>query len=387
MAILLLSEIFPPKHGGSGRWFFELYKRLTPGTVAIVTNQNGPGDAEVDAHYPQKLVRLPMASTSWGVLSVTGLRFYLRTLVKIWKHKPNNLSQIHCGRSLPEGLLGLVLAKLWRKPLVCYVHGEDIEVARTSRELAVIVKAVLKGANTLICNSRNTQRLLTEHWQIPEHKIAIIHPGVDAERFTPAKPDPAFRERLGWSNRYVCLTVGRLQRRKGHDRMIEALPALLKVEPDLHYAIIGQGDQYPALQQRVANLGLMNRVQFLDELPDEDLVGCYQQCNLFILPNRADGNDIEGFGMVLVEAQATGKPVIAGDSGGTAETMRPGETGLIADCTKPACIGEAIRQLRQGQKRGQFSPEACRAHVMSHLTWDAHKQQALKHFEQYGYRL
>lgn len=385
MSILLLSEIFPPRHGGSGRWFYELYRRLQPGTVTIVTQDNARADDQrIDSEFPQPVHRIAMASVSWGLLSVAGLLFYVRTLLRVFRLRPEGLSQIHCGRTIPEGFIGLLLAKLLRKPLVCYVHGEDIEVARTSRELTWIVQRVLAGANRLICNSQNTRSLLVEHWQVPEEKIEVIHPGVDEECFKPALPDAEFRAAQGWTDRFVCLTVGRLQRRKGHDRMIEAIPHLLADIPNLLYVIIGQGDNYNNLVAKVDELGLENQVQFLTEIDDSNLISCYQQCDLFILPNRSDGNDIEGFGMVLVEAQSSGRPVIAGDSGGTSETMEIGVTGIIADCTDPKRIAEAVLSIKKGLEEGRFQPETCRQHVMEKLTWANHKDQALRVFGQLG---
>lgn len=385
MSILLLSEIFPPRHGGSGRWFYELYRRLEPGTVTIVTLDNAdPADQRVDAEFPQRIYRTAMASPSWGLLSVTGLLFYVRTLIRVLRLKPADLSQIHCGRTIPEGFIGLLLARLLHKPLLCYVHGEDIEVARTSRELTWIVNRVLRGADRLICNSQNTKSLLMEHWHVPTKKIEVINPGVDEKTFCPADIDPAFRKRVGWEDRFVCLTVGRLQRRKGHDKMIEAISEIKKEMPEILYAIVGQGDNYPNLVAAVKKIGLEQHVQFLDEIEDEDLIRCYQQCDLFILPNRSDGNDIEGFGMVLVEAQAAGKPVIAGDSGGTAETMEVSKTGKVVDCTSPERIASAVISLKKELEQGAFQPDACRQHVLQNLTWAKHTERAKAVFQQLG---
>lgn len=382
MSILLLSEIFPPKHGGSGRWFFELYQRLAPGSVTILTHDNqDPEQQQVDQAYPQTIIRKPMTSISWGIKSLTGLRFYSRMLYQAFRKRPKHLSQIHCGRTIHEGFIGLMLSKLLRKPLICYVHGEDVEVARSSRELAFIVRQVLKGSTKLICNSNNTKNLLIEHWQIPVDKIAVLHPGVDEVRFTPVPHDNAFRQQQGWQQRIVCLTVGRLQKRKGHDRMIMALPQIVTQYPQFLYVIVGNGEELPTLKQLVQQYQVEPYVQFKAEITDAELIQCYQQCDFFILPNRTEGNDIEGFGMVLVEAQACGKPVIAGDSGGTRETMLVGTTGLIADCTLPEHIADAVSELLETQGVERFSAAQCRQHVLSNYTWQQHAARATLLFE------
>ncbi|MBB5320699.1 glycosyltransferase family 4 protein [Marinobacter oulmenensis] len=385
MSILLISEIFPPRHGGSGRWFHELYRRLPEQSVTIITGINDTGrDNELDAGFPQVIRRINLSSRHWGLLNLAGLLFYLRTLWRVFRLRPKDLAQIHCGRAIPEGFIGLILARLLGKPLVCYVHGEDIEVARTSRELTWIVRRVLGGAERLVCNSLNTQSLLTDYWQVPRERIRVLNPGVDEQTFIPVAADTGFRQRSGWQGRFVCLTVGRLQRRKGHDRMIEAIPELIREVPDFLYAIVGQGDTYPELQATVERLSLQEHVQFLQDIDDSDLVKCYQQCDLFILPNRTDGNDIEGFGMVLVEAQACGKPVIAGDSGGTSETMVQGQTGLIADCTDPLTIARAVSTMQRDMERGAFQPDACRLHVLDNFTWSSHTRKAQELFRELG---
>ncbi|MBZ2167682.1 glycosyltransferase family 4 protein [Marinobacter sp. F4216] len=385
MSILLLSEIFPPTHGGSGRWFFELYRRLEPSTVRIITHEHSiPEQQEIDRDFPQDIQRIPMKSESWGIKDLKGLGFYLRSTLKIRKLRPEGLSQIHCGRAIPEGFIGLILARMLNKPLVCYVHGEDIETARTSRELIWIVKKVLSGATQLICNSQNTGALLEVHWHVPREKIKVLNPGVDPDRFCPAPEDPEFRAEYGWDSRFVCLTVGRLQRRKGHDMMIQAIPKAVENIPDLLYVIVGTGEQYDHLKRLVIDLKLQHHVQFLQQLDDVDLIRCYQQCDLFILPNRTDGRDIEGFGMVLVEAQASGKPVIAGNSGGTAETMHINKTGLIADCSSPEPIANAIYKLKNSIGKGLFDHKDCRQHVLDHFTWDQHASKAGALFEELG---
>src|SRR5207249_6848221 len=140
-------------------------------------------------------------------------------------------------------------------------------------------------------------------------------------------------------------TVGRLQRRKGHDMMIRALPAVRKSVPGVLYAIVGDGAEREYLEKLVDEHGVRESVQFVREVDDVRLVCCYQQCDLFALPNRREGSDIEGFGMVLLEAQACGRPVVAGDSGGTAETMRVPETGRIVNCDNPQPLAEVLTEL------------------------------------------
>src|SRR6185436_3012049 len=150
----------------------------------------------------------------------------------------------------------------------------------------------------------------------------VLHPGTDVAKFTPAPPDAAVRARLGWQGRRVVLTVGALQKRKGQDMMIRALPAIRRRCPDVLYAIAGEGWEIDALRQLARDLQVEDAVAFHGVPDDVSLVQYYQQCDLFALPNRQVNWDFEGFGIVLLEAQACGRAVIAGASGGTAEAIQ-----------------------------------------------------------------
>ncbi len=379
---LLISEIFPPRHGGSGRWFIELYSRL-PREDYLIAAGEVEGSAATDEGLRNKLQvsRIPLSSSSWGLRSLTGLRFYwsayrhLKTLVKAHK-----IRTVHCGRCLPEGVMGLMLNLRFRLPYLCYVHGEDVQTASASRELSWLIRRVFGRASRLIANSHNTANTLCEQWGVDRQKIEILHPGMDANRFVPAAPDPAFRQSMGWTDRTVILTVGRLQRRKGHDMLIGALPKLLERHPKLLYAIVGDGDQRERLESLVADAELGDHVAFLGELSDEDMIRCYQQCTLFALPNRTDGYDIEGFGMVLAEAQSCAKAVLAGDSGGTRETMIVGESGLIVDCTRADPLADALDGLLSDPGRLQSMGKQGREHVSKHLDWAPHAERAQQIF-------
>jgi phosphatidylinositol alpha-1,6-mannosyltransferase len=159
--------------------------------------------------------------------------------------------------------------------------------------------------------------------------------------------------------------------------MMIRVTALLKHQfPEIMYAVIGRGECLESLQALASELGLNDHVQFLTDVSDAQMIQCYQQSDIFILPNRTIGNDIEGFGMVLVEAQACGKPVIAGDSGGTIETMRLNESGYVIDCTEPIMISKTVAELLANPTRCTATGKVGRQHVEAELDWQAHVQKA-----------
>jgi phosphatidylinositol alpha-1,6-mannosyltransferase len=377
---LLISEIFPPRTGGSGRWFWEIYRRLPRNAYVIAAGQDGRQE-EFDRTHDLRVVRAPLTLAAWGIRDVQGIKGYWRAVRSVLPLvRSEQVSMVHCGRCLPEGVMALALKWWARVPYLCYVHGEDVSTATCSREHAWLVRRVLRGADCLIANSRSTERLLLGDWGLPGDKVRVLHPGVDIQRFEPAAISSAIRARLGWQDRPVILTVGRLQKRKGHDQMMLALPAIRKAIPKVLYAIVGDGEERTHLHELVQAHGLDGSVQFLGEVDDAELIHCYQQCDLFVLPNRQIGKDIEGFGMVLLEAQACGKPVVAGASGGTVETMHVPETGRIVCCDGPEALAELVSELLADRDRLSRMGEAARNWVVGRFDWTALSQQAKRLF-------
>jgi phosphatidylinositol alpha-1,6-mannosyltransferase len=375
MKTLLVSDIFPPKTGGSGRWFWEIYRRM-PAQVVIAAGTD-PRQTEFDQTHALRIYRLPLEMRSRALRSIEGLRGYWRGFRALGPLVRNEqIAQIHAARCLPEGLMARTLKWRYGIPYICYAHGEELGTASSSRELTWLTQRVLRGATFLVANSRNTQRILEEEWAVPAEKVRLLHPGVDTMRFIPAPPDPQARQRLGWEHRTVVLTVGRLQLRKGHDQMIRALASIRQSIPDVLYAIIGDGEERPALEALAQRERVGDHVQFLGEVRDSELVECYQQCDLFVLPNRAVGKDIEGFGMVLLEAQACGKAVVAGSSGGTAETMRIPQTGQVVPCEGPTQLGTLVADLLKDKGRLEAMGAAARSWVCEQFDWEPLSRQA-----------
>jgi phosphatidylinositol alpha-1,6-mannosyltransferase len=341
MTTLLLTENFPPAIGGTSRWFWELARRMPRGQVVVGAGAC-PGDAEFDRAHDTPVHRLPLRFDDWGVFGWSGWRRYRRAARAVaLLARREGVRAVRCGRLVPEGWI----ARASALPYACFVHGEELAVARTSRQLSWMTRRVLAGAEFVIANGHHTAELLRSGWGLEPGRTRILHPGVDAERFVSAPRDEAMRERLGWAGRQVVLTVSRLQKRKGHDRVIEAVADLAHRFPDLLYAVVGDGEEAPALGALARRLDVADRVLFHGALDEESLLRAYQQCDVFALANREVDGDFEGFGMVLLEAEACCKPVIAGRSGGTGEAVLSGETALLIDGSDPREIAAAIAAL------------------------------------------
>jgi phosphatidyl-myo-inositol dimannoside synthase len=380
--ILLFSDIFPPKTGGSGRWFREIYSRL-PRDRVIVAAGEVLGADELDRSLGMDLVRLPIEMRTRGLRPFGNLKHYVKLAWRVRRLvKGERVTMIHAARNLPEGFVAYLVRRMRGTPYLCYVHGEDVAVSAASRELAWMTRRVFAGATLVIANSRNTRAMLLDEWRLPEAKARLLYPGVDTKRFVPADPDDSVRRELGWAGRRVLLTVGRLQQRKGHDMLIRALPSIRERHPDVLYAILGDGEERAGLEALAEQDGVKSCVRFHGEVGDDTLLRAYQQCDLFVLPNRQVGRDIEGFGMVLLEAQACGRPVVAGASGGTAETMKVPETGRVVACETPGPLADTISDLLDDPVRLTEMGRRGREWVVERFDWDALAVEAQQLFRE-----
>ncbi len=376
MSILLLTEVFPPRTGGSGRWFWELYRRLSDLHIHVVAGDVA-GAALFDRSANLPISRLPLTFSNWGVRHWRGGPQYARALFGlsriVSRMRPD---AVHCGKCLPEGLLALGIKTWSATPFITFVHGEELNLARTSRELRRLTGRVLRAAAKVIANSHHTKGMLLDEWAVPDTQVVVLHPGVDTARFVPAPPSDEVRSRLGWTNRRVILTVGALQKRKGQDMLIRALPAVRARCPDVLYSIVGEPWERAYLDTVVAESHAADLVQFRGIPADEELIDCYQQCDLFALANRRIGWDDEGFGMVLLEAQACGKPVIAGRSGGTPETIQASRTGELVSSDAPDMLADTISALLEDPARRARMGACARRWVVEQFDWENLSRQA-----------
>lgn len=342
---LVLTEHFLPERGGSIHWLVQTYSRYAPGEVVFVAGKY-ENDQNADQALPFRVKRVDMKMPAWDPTHPPSLHKYLRTFWQVRKNcRQHHIQQIHCARVLPEGLVAWWFFKLMSIPYLLYAHGEEILIASTSRKLHWLMPKIYQDAGVIIANSQHTKTLL-EGIGVPPDKIHVIHPGVDAAAFrVKEEMVTTVRQRHNLSDSLVLLTVGRLQRRKGQDMVIQALPRIAQKFPQVKYVIVGTGEEQDALLQLAHQVGVQDKVVFVNQVSDYELSAYFAACDVFIMPNRQIGPDIEGFGIVFLEAGAAGKPVIGGKSGGTGEAIIEGETGLRVDGENAADIAHAVISL------------------------------------------
>ena len=368
---LVLSEHFLPACGGTITWLLQTYGRYSSGEVVVVAGEHGDTGL-VDQALPFKVERICMSMDDWDPTRPASFSCYLRMLLRVRKIlRRDRLRQIQGMKVLPEGLIACCLRYVAGVPYLLYAHGEEIQMRLTSRKLGWLIPPLYKAAANIIANSEHTKTLLQEIG-VPSERIHVIHPGVEAAAFQFNEVmRRAVRQHYKLDGAPVLLTIGRLQRRKGQDMVIKALSLIMKSHPDIKYLIVGSGEELESLQLLAKEQSVQDNVIFTGRIPDEERSAYYAACDIFIMPNRQIGADIEGFGIVFLEAGAAGKPVIGGKSGGTGEAIQEGVTGMRVEGDNVEEIAAAVIDLLANSKKAHVMGEQGRLRVKTAFSWDS----------------
>ena len=370
MSTLVLAEIFLPTIGGSVNWLINSYSRYPLGEVVVVAPKY-ENKEWTDESLPFPVIRMDMDFPEWDPTAPRIFYSYLKSFQKLLKVcQTHHVDQVHCAKVLPEGILARCLQVYLGLPYFIYAHGEEIPIGQTSRILSWFMPRVYNNAAGIIANSRNTKSLLEGIGVWPEI-IRIIHPGVDTHELRKGEAKAALiRSRFGLGSSLVLLIVGRLQRRKGHDMLIRAMPIIRSQFPQTKCLIVGTGQEETYLKQIVQECREQENVIFVGRVSDVELGSYYAACDIFVMPNRQIAEDIEGFGMVFLEAAALGKPVIGGTSGGTDDAIVDGVTGLRVDGSRPEAIAKAVISLLGDPEKVKVMGECGRHRVDQEFTWN-----------------
>ena len=371
---LVITEKFLPRKGGSNTWYHEVYSRLGDRGTHIITAHQDDCEA-FDAAHANTIHRISLQRIPW--LRPESLLMYWRLLSTSLKvGRANRFDAVHCGRALPEGLVGWLVARVLRLPLCIYCHGEELTTWTQAAKFRFMVFAY-RRADRIIANSRWTRDEMSRIG-VPADAIHLIYPGVDSHRYRPGLPTDDLRARIGLGpEQGLILSVGRLTRRKGFDRVISALPSLVAAGHDLKIAIIGIGDDRQYLEQLAGDRGIAERLHFLGHVPEDELPRWYNLATLFAMPNREIDGDTEGFGLVFLEAAACACPAIAGDAGGTGDAVEDGVTGLRVDGHDEAAVRAAIARILEQPRLAADLARAGRERARGEFDWDRVAEKTL----------
>jgi len=368
--IALLTLEFPPRIGGMQQYLYELCRRL--GNECNLTVVHPTGDPSQFIGEPFQLVSLAKygsghtsSRTQSSKPPGSGYQMIWPLARQLAKLRPH-LTIV--GHAHPRLLLP---AALRRGRYIALAYGNDFEAAQL-RWHAPFFNRLLARAHSLVTISHaNARRLQDLRLPAPE----ILYPGTHPDRFVPPASPP--------TRPPILLTVARLVPRKGIDTVLHALPPLLDRSPDLQYWIVGNGPARASLAHQSQELGLTHAVRFMDGVSDSELPDIYRRATVFVMPSRADyhAGSVEGFGIVYLEASASGLPVVAARSGGAAEAVLENETGLLVPPDDPPALAEALLRLLNDAEMRHRMGRAGRRWVEREMNWDRVGRQFLSIIE------
>lgn len=380
MRILLLTDSFLPHAGGSREYYYNIYRELAARKdveITVVTKKV-PGWKAFDKESALPSLRIfrqfkPLKS--WKLWELPKAIFPL--FHAIWRTMRDSPTTIHVGDLYPQGVIAVFLKKVARIPFVIYCHGEEITQTDRFRYQPRIRNRIYKSAAKIVANSEFTVRQLLRIG-IPANRIVKITPGVDSTRFKPCTPDDKLIERYNLRGKFVVLTVGRLVTRKGHRISLEAFASACKEFDNAHYLIAGTGPEEENLRRLANQLGIEKRVTFTGLVAGEDLPALYNLCEVMLLANCESHGDVEGFGIVFLEANAAGKTVIGCRSGGAIEAVLDGVTGFIVKPDDPAELALVLERILNDRQLRERTGVAGRLRAITEFGW---AQRALMLYE------
>ncbi len=331
--VLLIAADFPPSVGGTAAYAHALGEglRRAGADVHVVTSV---GDRDAAAMTGVRVTRSP------SILN----RRWLKTLPLFWfglisylRDRPHWVVLMKCTH---EGLVGYFLKRVLGARCVVVAYGAELLERRGDRT----TRAVFQSADRILVDSAYTAELIYE-LGLDRNKVHVFYPGFAPTPLLPRDAVRTARARYDLDGKLVLLTVARLVKHKGHDQVLRALPLLAKQHANLVYLIVGDGEERRSLRQQIAALGVAPMVRMLGSLPWVEIEQLYQVCDVFVMPSRQEGTDVEGLGMVYFEAGLMGKPVVGGRSGGVPEAVREGETGFLVNPTDPEDIARVLARL------------------------------------------
>lgn len=358
MKVLLLSWNFRPVRGGIEYVVENLFDRLRGRghTVELVTAWAEGSGVEANVHRA----------------ATRGLKAYVKhSLMRGWRLCRGSVPDVILCGSLVAAPAGYALSRAFRRPFAVLVHGSD--VLRKGWVYQRAIRFLLKRATRVAANSTPT-RLLLEQMGIDGEKVDVIHPGVRIEDFEDGG------NRAGYEGRRVLLSVGRLIRRKGLVELVEhVMPRLVREHPDVLLLIVGEDAtkslvhserMRDRIEAKVAEMGLGEHVKLLGEVPQEELVGLYRRADVFVMPGLDLRGDVEGFGIVMLEAALGGLPTVGTRVGGVPEAVEDGRTGLLVRAGDWEGFREAVGRLLKDEELRRRLGTAGEKRARERFSWD-----------------
>ena len=363
--ILCITNDFGPRAGGIETFVIGLIERLPRSRVIVYTSAQDNSES-YDRKWLEDFGVEVVRDKAKILLPTPGVAYCVNALVR-----ERGISTVFFGAAAPLGLLSRRLRKAGVKDIVALTHGHEVWWSKVW-PFTMAMKSISRNVNHLTYLGEYTRSAIAGSLtDIAANNMVKIAPGIDTDHFSP-QDARELRKELGLTEKKVIVSVGRLVHRKGQDVLIEAMPAIITEVPQAHILMIGEGPYRSYLENRVKSLGIQERVTFIGRIQYADLPRYICAGDVFVMPSRSRlaGLEVEGLGIVYLEASACGLPVIAGNSGGAPDAVLEGETGLVVDGTKKEDVAAATIALLLDADRSKAMGIRGRQWIIQEWRWD-----------------
>lgn len=342
-----------------------MIERRPFGSTIIYTSAQD-GSAEYDAQWLKDYGVTVIRDRSKILLPTPRVAKALRTIIR--KHE---IKVAAFGAAAPLGLLSASMKSAGITRTVALTHGHEVWWAKVF-PFNFLMRRIGATVDSLTYLGEFTRSAISQSLsKKAQNSMIKIAPGIDVDHFKPVDAS-ALRSQLGLSNKKVIVSVGRLVHRKGQDHLIQAMPAILKVHPDAHLLLVGKGPYLEHLAKLVAQYQLQDSVSFIGRIQYAELPQYICCGDIFAMPSRSRlmGLEVEGLGIVYLEASACGLPVIAGKSGGAPDAVLDGTTGVVVDGTNDQAIANAAISLLSDPVKAKEMGATGRQWIIENWRWD-----------------
>ncbi len=362
---LFITNDFGPRAGGIETFVHGLIERLPKGSIIVYTSAQ-PNAEQFDAKWLGDFGVEVIRDRSKILLPTTRVTKNCQKLIQERK-----LTKVAFGAAAPLGIMARAMRKAGASKIVALTHGHEVWWAKVP-PFSLAIRFMSKSIDSITYLGNFTRGEISKALGKNEiAKLVQIAPGIDVEHFLPTDSSQ-LREDLGLADKSVIISVGRLVHRKGQDKLIEALPKIKSLVPNAHLVLVGIGPHQDYLQKLAAKLGVTECITFIgrinySELPKYICVG-----DVFAMPSRSRffGLEVEGLGIVYLEASSCGLPVVGGKSGGAPDAVLVGETGVVVDGTQPAEIANACVELLTNPELAALMGSNGRAWIIENWRWE-----------------
>lgn len=360
LKLLVVTNDFPPRVGGIEQYVAELVRHLSGDVSAtILTSAHTDGTA-FDRSFPARVIR-------WSRYPLLPTPALARAVVE--NIREDRVDVLLFGATMPLASIAGAIRRRTPVPVVMMTHG--LEPALTSLPGgSVLLRRIFRHAAITTVLSRWAEHRIRAAVG-PVARIELLRSGVDGDRYRPNLDSDATRRRYGLGDGPVIVTVARLVPRKGHDRLIAALPSIVREYPGVRLLIVGSGPSRRRLEWLAGRHGVARRVVFAGAVPEDELPAHFAVGDIFAMPCRSRwaGLDAEGLGTVFLQAAAVGRPALAGQSGGAPEAVIDSETGVVVDGRTVAAVAAGVLRLLRSPSEAGVMSIAATSRVKREFTW------------------